>query len=163
MKPEDYRSLVEILRRTLDEISILHDLLLQESQALTGRLVDEIDSVAKQKQGSVNRIQHQTNLQNSFFESKQFPGRETGLNRYLEQFGDEDPDLLELRTYPEKIQSCVQQCKALNERNGARIELMNRHTRRAIDLLRNQGHQPDTYGPDGNTRQNPVSRARISV
>lgn len=163
MKPENYRSLVEILRHTLDEVSILHDLLLQESQALAGRQVDEISSLAEKKQESVNRIQHQTNLQNSFFESKQIPAGETGFNRYLEQFGEEDPHLLELRTCRENITSRLEQCKVLNERNGACIELMNRHTRRAIDILRKQGNQPCTYGPDGNTRQISVSRARISV
>ncbi|MCI0734073.1 MAG: flagellar protein FlgN [Methylococcaceae bacterium] len=163
MKPEAYSLLVEILRDTLDEVSHLHELLLREGQVLTDRHADEINSVAKKKQESVNRIRHLTNLQHEFFEAKKLPDGETGLNHYLERFREDDPHTLELRAYRENIKRCLDQCKESNERNGARIELMNRHTRRAIDFLRNQGNQPHTYGPDGNTQQTPLSRARFSV
>ncbi len=146
MKADEIQSLLEIFRRTLTEVNILRDLLQQESQALSDRLVDQIESVAEKKQESTIRIDQLVNVQ-----------------RFFEQFDENDSAFNELRTYQEKIIKTLETCKALNERNGARVEIMSRYTRRAIDILRNPGNQQCTYGPDGSTQKITISRTRASV
>ena len=163
MKTEDIRPLVETFRCISDELGVMHDLLQQECHALTNRIVAEIESVALKKQSSVDRILDRTELQRRFFESKQIANGEAGLERFLERFDTQNPDLVELRNYQKKIREYLEQCKKLNVCNGASIELLNRHTRRTIDVLRNAGNPAHTYGPDGNTHNIAVSRARISV
>lgn len=163
MMPTEHPSIIEILRSTLEEISSLHNLLQQESQALSNGRSDEIESIAQYKHESVLRIDDLAKLQNHFLESKQLPGGEKGLDRFLVNFSNDDPNVNEIQDYRKKINQNLVHCKALNDRNGASIELLNRHTLRAIDILRNRTHHPYTYGPDGSRQQSQISRARVSV
>lgn len=163
MGVDDVQPLLETFRFISDELDALHNLLLQESQALKARVAEEIAALALKKQNSVDSIVHQTELQNRFFESRQIPNGEAGLEYLLGKLDKENPDLGELRSYQKKIREDLKRCKTLNERNGASIELMNRHTRRALDILRSGGNPAQTYGPDGNTRNMPISSQRISV
>lgn len=163
MTSEGSCALVEILHGMLNEIHLLNELLTQESQALSDRRIDQIHFIATKKQESANRVQRQTDLQQLFFESRQIRADDQALSRYLGQLGEEDPRRDELQSCREQIETGLKQCKDLNEQNGARIELLNRHARRAIDFLRHQGNQPHTYGPDGVTQHIPISRTRTSV
>lgn len=163
MESDDVQPLLEAFRSISDDLDVLHDLLQQESQALKTRLVEEIAALARKKQNSVDRIVHKMELQNRFFESRKIPKGEVGLEHFLGGFDKENPGLGELRSYQRKIRETLERCKTLNEHNGASIELMNRHTRRALDILRNAGNPAQTYGPDGNTRNLPVSSQRVSV
>lgn len=163
MESTEIHSLTEILQNTLEEINILFSILQKESQSLSYGHSDEIESVAKQKHASVKRIDQLTELQNSFFESIQLPIGETGFNRFLERFSHDKPGLAEIQKTHNKIKQSLEICRSLNNKNGASIELLNRHTQRAIDILRNQTQQPSTYGPDGSRQQSTVSRAGISV
>jgi flagella synthesis protein FlgN len=71
-------------------------------------------------------------------------------------------------THPSKacwanITVLSQKCRVLNEQNGACIELLSRHTQRAMQILRGGSQASNTYGPDGSTRSELFSNALISV
>ena len=164
MNPDVYQPLVENFRHTLAEFANLHQLLEQERDALAARRIDQIKALAEKKKDSVNRIQKQTSLSNGFLESSHLPGGGSGLETFFAQLDDDNPATRELREYRRKIGEYLNKCKALNESNGASIELMNRHTHRAIDILKNPGNQShNTYGPDGSPQKTPATRARTSV
>ncbi|MGR9105726.1 MAG: flagella synthesis protein FlgN [Gammaproteobacteria bacterium] len=163
MKPREFAGLTEIFRVTLDELTVLEDLLEQESRALAERRVDEIQILTEKKKESVTRLQELATRQNRFFESHELPDGEIGLGLFLERFEETDPERIVLQGQLSNIQKSVEKCKGLNERNGARIGLMSSHTRRAMEILRSADNPVDTYGPDGASRQTSLSRPGITV
>jgi flagellar biosynthesis protein FlgN len=163
MNPDEIQLLLETFHHTLNELNTLLNLLQLENQALVDRHVDHIKSVAEKKQRSVTRIDHLTSVQSQLLKIDQHASLETGLKRLFEQFDANDSAFYELKSYQEEIRRSLAACKVLNERNGVHVAIMSRHTSRAIDLLRNPGNQPCTYGPDGNTQKISISNSRISV
>jgi len=61
------------------------------------------------------------------------------------------------------ITALSQKCRILNEQNGASIDLVNRHTQRAIQILRGKSPLGTTYGRDGSTRSERFSHTLVSV
>ncbi|MGZ5011185.1 MAG: flagella synthesis protein FlgN [Methylobacter sp.] len=55
------------------------------------------------------------------------------------------------------------ECRNLNEQNGAGIDLLSRHTKRSLDILKGKPEFTNTYGSDGSTQSDRYSRTLISV
>ncbi|HEY8159434.1 MAG TPA: flagellar protein FlgN [Methylobacter sp.] len=55
------------------------------------------------------------------------------------------------------------ECRNLNEQNGASIDLLSRHTKRSLDILKGKPEFTNTYGSDGSTQSDRYSRTLISV
>jgi len=55
------------------------------------------------------------------------------------------------------------ECRALNEQNGASIDLLSRYTKRSLDILKGKPDFPNTYGADGSTQSERYSHRLISV
>lgn len=55
------------------------------------------------------------------------------------------------------------ECRNLNEQNGAGIDLLSRHTKRSLDILKGKPEVANTYGSDGSTQSDRYSRTLISV
>lgn len=62
-----------------------------------------------------------------------------------------------------QIRSLSAACKTLNDHNGASIELLTRHIQRSLHILKGKPQIANTYGPDGITRSDHLSRTLISV
>jgi len=54
-------------------------------------------------------------------------------------------------------------CRNLNEQNGAGIDLLSRHTKRSLDILKGKPEFANTYGSDGSAQSDRYSRPLISV
>lgn len=61
------------------------------------------------------------------------------------------------------IAALTKTCRTLNEKNGASIDLLSRHTQRTLQVLRGKSQLATTYGPDGSTRSELFSHTLISV
>ncbi len=57
----------------------------------------------------------------------------------------------------------ARQCQLLNEQNGASIDLLYRHSQRALKILSGKALAATTYGPDGSTYSERNSHAIVSV
>ncbi|WP_432743873.1 flagellar protein FlgN [Methylobacter sp. G7] len=55
------------------------------------------------------------------------------------------------------------ECKSLNEQNGAGIDLLSRHTKRSLDILKGKPEFANTYGSDGSAKSDRYSHTLISV
>ncbi|MCX7101654.1 MAG: flagellar protein FlgN [Methylobacter sp.] len=55
------------------------------------------------------------------------------------------------------------ECRNLNEQNGAGIELLSRHTKRSLDILKGKSEFSNTYGADGSTQSDKSTHRLISV
>lgn len=63
----------------------------------------------------------------------------------------------------QQILSISKQCRFLNEKNGASINLLAQHTHRSLRILKGKPQQSTTYGPDGSTDTGQFSRTLVSV
>jgi len=61
------------------------------------------------------------------------------------------------------IAKLSENCRTLNEQNGASIELLSRHTHRSLNILRGKSQLNTTYGPDGSPRSQLFSHTLVSV
>jgi FlgN protein. len=55
------------------------------------------------------------------------------------------------------------ECRALNEQNGASIDLLSRHSKRSLDILKGKPQVTNTYGSDGSPQSDRYTRSLISV
>ncbi len=60
------------------------------------------------------------------------------------------------------MQVCAE-CRSLNEQNGAGIDLLSRHTKRSLDILKGKPEFANTYGANGITQSERHSHSLISV
>ncbi|MCK9397571.1 MAG: flagellar protein FlgN [Methylobacter sp.] len=55
------------------------------------------------------------------------------------------------------------ECRSLNEQNGAGIDLLSRHTKRSLNILKGKPEFANTYGSDGSTQSDRYTHTLISV
>lgn len=55
------------------------------------------------------------------------------------------------------------ECRDLNEQNGAGVDLLSRHTKRSLDILKGKPDSANTYGSDGSAQSDRYSHSLISV
>lgn len=72
-------------------------------------------------------------------------------------------NILETRRVWNAICDLAKVSRNLNDQNGACIELLQRHSQRALHILRGKSSLATTYGPDGCTRSELFSHTLISV
>jgi len=155
--------LIDIFRNLLRAIKTLNKLLLRETDALDTKSSTSLETIAGDKEQIIERINNLTHQQNEFLGKFNLSGHKEGLATYLEQATKNDPKLAKLRIYWSKVTVALEQCQQLNQQNGARIELLNRHTERSLDILRGQSHLPYTYGPTGEKQKERTNQSAISV
>jgi len=63
----------------------------------------------------------------------------------------------------QEILSISKQCKLLNEKNGASINLLALHTQRSLQIIKGKSQQATTYGRDGSTYSERLSHTLVSV
>lgn len=157
------RQLLENFQDMLDAVNSLHDLLMQEREILPGRSAEPVKSLALEKQRVVEQIEILGRQQHELFAQLEQTTGTADVEHYLLQIPDADPARAELRTFWKKIKQRLEKCRTLNQANGACIEQLGRHTRRALEIVRGQSRLPCTYGPDGNSAQSPGSRKLVTV
>lgn len=86
-----------------------------------------------------------------------------GIMNYLAKAKAANINIAECLQCWQNIADLSQKCRSLNERNGASIDLLSRHTQRALQVLRGKSQLTSTYGPDGSTRSELFSHTLISV
>ncbi|MDD5578838.1 MAG: flagellar protein FlgN [Methylobacter sp.] len=62
-----------------------------------------------------------------------------------------------------QMKSIWVKCRTLNEQNGAGIELLNRHIKRSLLILKGKPQSANTYGPDGSSKSETFINPLISV
>lgn len=163
MKPSKPYQLISIFQNLLNEIDNLYKCLLREADALDTRSSTDLNNISKEKERIIDQINHLTHQQNSFLSQHGVSDMSAGIAASLEKIINLDPQLGELKTYWIKISDRITKCDQLNQQNGARIELLNCHTQRSLEILKGQSHLPYTYGPTGMKQKDQSNGSAISV
>ncbi len=163
MKKSKPYQLISIFQNLLNEIDDLYKLLLHEADALDTRSSADLKNITKEKESIIDQINVLTQQQNSFLSQHGMSDQKDGMAASLEQMINIDPQLGELKTYWIKISDRMTKCHQLNQQNGARIELLNCHAQRSLEILKGQSNLPYTYGPTGMKQKDQSNSSTVSV
>lgn len=142
----------------------LYQALQQEAITLKqSPLAETIDEITRQKQPLAQELNLFAKQLAQILETEKLPNTRAGLSDYLEraiQAGSDTSKAVENWT---ALIKTTEECRLLNEQNGASIEILLRHTRQSLNILKGKPQTTSTYGPDGNTKSDLFSSTLFSV
>jgi flagellar biosynthesis protein FlgN len=142
----------------------LHQQLTQETEALKHiQDAELIDTIAANKRQLVAQLEQFSQQLGQVLATEQLPNHQDGVQAYFQRTEAAGLSNVELTGNWAKLMSFCAECRALNEQNGASIELLARHTNRSLHILKGKSQTTMTYGPDGSTRSDNFTRPLISV
>jgi flagellar biosynthesis protein FlgN len=142
----------------------LHQQLIQEADTLkTSPDTELINTIAANKKQLVTQLE-QFNMQCSqILPTEKLPNNQEGIKGYFQLADAAGLSTTESINHWAQIQFICSECRALNEQNGASIELLAYHTKRSLHVLKGKTHSSNTYGPDGATQSDPFTHTLILV
>lgn len=122
-----------------------------------------IQEFANQKQELVSQLNRFSTQLSQILATEKLPQGIGGIKQYFILAKNAGLATDEITQQWSKLSSLSKKCRRLNEQNGASIELLSRHTERALHIIKGKPLVANTYGPDGTTKSDLYSRPLISV
>ena len=122
-----------------------------------------LDTITRQKQQLINELDLFAKQLGQVLETEQLPNNRTGINAYFDKAAKAGLNISEAAEKWEQITDLAAKSRELNDQNGASIDLLLRHTRQSLNILKGKPQTPHTYGPDGSTKSDLFSGTLISV
>lgn len=142
----------------------LLDLLNSESESLAQKTDPALLSlIASNKKAVVDQLELFSKQLGQILATERLAVGHDGVQLYLSKAQAAGMQTGYSRTCWANITAVSKKCRTINEQNGASIELLSRHTERAIQILKGKSQLTSTYGPDGSTRSELFSRTLVSV
>lgn len=142
----------------------LHQELTREAEALKkSQQAELISNIAANKKQLVAQMEQFNAQLTQVLATESLPNNQEGIKGYFNRA--ETSGLLtaeSTRNWTQLMLTCAE-CRSLNEQNGAGIDLLSRHTKRSLDILKGKPEFANTYGSDGSTQSDRHSRTLISV
>lgn len=142
----------------------LYELLTAEQAQLKQKTEPVVFSaLAAQKKEVVLQLEQFTKHLAQVLATEKLTISQEGVICYLSKAKAANLNIAESSQYWLHITAISRKCRALNEQNGAGIDLLTRYTQRSLQVLRGKSQLATTYGPDGSTRSELFSHTLISV
>lgn len=142
----------------------LHQELSQEADALKKTQQTElINNIAANKKQLVVQLEQFNTQITQVLATEKLPNDQDSIREYFKRA--ETAGLLtdeSIGNWAQLMLVCAE-CRNLNEQNGAGIDLLSRHTKRSLDILKGKPAIANTYGADGSTQSDRHSHTLISV
>ena len=142
----------------------LHQELNREAEALKKTQQAElITAIAASKRQLVIQLEQFNSQLTQVLATEKLPNNQESIQEYFKRA--EAAGLVtagSIDNWAQLMHVCAE-CRTLNEQNGAGIDLLSRHTRRSLDILKGKPESANTYGSDGTTRSDRYTRPLISV
>lgn len=138
---------------------------LKEEEALLkiAKSIEKVSVIAAQKQGIVTQLNQFTKQLEKILNTQQLSAASEDMLRYIEIAKDAGFDIVETQRTWLKLLELSKKCRELNERNGACLTLLARHTQRSLNILKGKTNTVNTYSQDGSTETDLSTHALISV
>lgn len=154
----------KLLANALKAAHSLHELLTVESDKLKQKIDPEaITTIAASKRDLVAQLEQFTKQLGQVLATEQLSVGSEGVKKYLAKAGAAGIHVDGVWASWTGLAKLSENCRTLNEQNGASIALLSRHTQRSLQILRGKSPLAATYGPDGVTRNELFSHTLISV
>lgn len=142
----------------------LHQALNQEADALKKTQQAElINTIAADKKQLVAQLEQFNAQLAQVLATENLPNDQASINEYFERAKTTGLLTAESISNWTQLMLVCTQCRNLNEQNGAGIDLLSRHTKRSLDILKGKPEFSNTYGSDGSANSGRYSRTLISV
>jgi len=142
----------------------LHQELSREADALKKtQQVELINNIAANKKQLVVQLEQFNTQITQVLATEQLPNDQESVREYFKRA--ETAGLLTAESIGNWAQLMIvcAECRNLNEQNGAGIDLLSRHTKRSLDILKGKPEFANTYGSDGSTQIDRYTHTLISV
>lgn len=142
----------------------LLDLLTQETEILKNHTdALTISKIAANKKETVSQLDQFSKQLSQILSTEKLQLTSNGISDYFEKAEHANLDIVGTSKLWKEIISISNQCRSLNEKNGASINILAQHTHRSLQILKGKPQQATTYGPDGSTHNPRLSSSLISV
>lgn len=154
----------KILKNTLALSQKLFDLLTIEADHLkSNNSSTAISDIAENKKTTVSQLEQYSKQLSQILATESLSMSSEGINDYFKIAETAKLNISPSSKHWTEILSITNQCRILNEKNGASINLLSRHTQRSLHILKGKPQQTSTYGPDGSAESEHYSHSLISV
>jgi flagellar biosynthesis protein FlgN len=154
----------QLILNTLYLTRRLHQQLTQEADTLKKSPHAElINDIAANKKQLVMQLEQFHMQCGQILATEKLPNNQDGIKEYFQRAEAAQLPTAESVGNWAQIQFICSECRALNEGNGASIELLSYHAKRSLNILKGKPHGPNTYGPDGAARSDPFTRTLTLV
>jgi flagella synthesis protein FlgN len=142
----------------------LHQELNREADALKSQHQAElISSTAANKKQLVTQLEQFNTQITQVLTTEKLPNNQDGIREYFNRAEAAGLSTAHLVNNWTQLMIVCAECRNLNEQNGAGIDLLSRHTKRSLDILKGKPEFASTYGSDGSAQSDRYSRTLISV
>lgn len=164
MIDKTYPIIEKLIINALNLVIQLLEQLNQEAEALKKPQEAElINAIAANKKQIVLQLEQFNSHCTQILALEKLPNNQEGIEEYFHRATAAGLLTGESTSRWKQIQSISAQCRALNEQNGAGIELLARYTHRSLQILKGKPQTSNTYGPDGSSQSEAFTRSLISV
>jgi flagella synthesis protein FlgN len=140
----------------------LYRLLHQEADALKKtQHAESINLIAGNKKQLVAKLEQVNSQLVRVLASENLPNSQQGLADYFQRAETANLSAAESIKNWQSIQLLCAESKILNEQNGASLELLARHTKCAVQILKGKPQFANTSGPDGATQSDSYTRTLV--
>jgi flagella synthesis protein FlgN len=149
----------------LDALLLAQELNLQlnlEADALKNtQHSDLIFNIAANKKQLVVKLEQFNSQLGQVLATENLPNSQQGLTDYFTLAKTANFSSTEVTKNWESIRTISAKSKILNEQNGASLELLARHTKRSLQILKGKSQFANTYGPDGAAKSESYARTLV--
>lgn len=143
----------QLIIKALQLTQQLHQELNKEADALKEtQQVEVISNIAANKKQLTTQLEQFNAQLTQILATEKLPNNQDSIREYFSR--SETAGLLTAEAtgnWTQLMLACAE-CRSLNEQNGAGIDLLSRHTKRSLDILKGKPEFSNTYGADGSTQ-----------
>ncbi len=154
----------KLLTNGLDLSQKLLNLLTSEAESLRHHADSKtISDIASSKKETVSQLDQFSRQMTQVLATEKLEMSPSGIDEYFKKAETVNLNTSRSTSLWQEIISVSKQCKLLNEKNGASINLLAQHTHRSLQLIKGKSQQATTYGRDGSTYSDRLSNTLVSV
>lgn len=154
----------KLLKTGLNLSSKLLNLLTTEAESLKHNADSKIISnIAHNKKETVSQLDLFSKQMSQVLATEKLKMSPSGIEEYFKKAQAINLNIDTSSNIWQEILTISKQCKLLNEKNGASINLLAQHTQRSLQIIKGKSQQATTYGRDGSTYNERLSHTLVSV
>jgi flagella synthesis protein FlgN len=154
----------KLLKKGLLSSLKLLDLLTREADNLKKNADSTaISTIAANKKETVTQLDQFSKQLSQVLATEKLQMSPSGVSEYFKKAEEVKLNTSDSTNLWKEIIAISKQCRLLNEKNGASINLLAQHTQRSLQILKGKSQQATTYGPDGSTYSERLSHSLVSV
>ncbi len=154
----------KLLKTGLNLSSKLLSQLTTEAESLKHRADSKtISNIAQHKKETVSQLDLFSKQMSQVLATEKLQMSPSGIEEYFKKAQAVNLNIKTSTSLWQQILSITKQCKLLNEKNGASINLLAQHTKRSLQIIKGKSQQATTYGRDGSTYNERLSHTLASV